>query len=98
MNAPESTYRLISGFLLLLIAIISPIGFLFALPEGYIQITATIAFAVVALDIIVAVSLYPVIRSGGCILGIVSTVLRCAYALGLLIAAVALVKFLRQLD
>lgn len=91
MNAPQSTYRLVSGFSLLLMAIISPIGFLTALPAGHFGVTVSVALIVVVLDIIVALAMYPVITSGGRILGITATVLRCAYALGLLIAAVALI-------
>ncbi len=91
MNAPQSTYRLISGFSLLLMAIISPIGFLIALPAGLFGVTAAVALIVVVLDVIVALAMYPIIESGGRILGITATVLRWAYALGLLIAAVALI-------
>lgn len=91
MNASQSTYRLISGFSLLLMAIISPIGFLIALPAGLFGVTAAVALIVVVLDVIVALAMYPIIESGGRILGITATVLRWAYALGLLIAAVALI-------
>ncbi|SJM44973.1 hypothetical protein FM102_01170 [Corynebacterium glutamicum] len=91
MNAPQSTYRLISGFSLLLMAIISPIGFLIALPAGHFEVTVSVALVVVVLDVIVALAMYPIIESGGRILGTTATVLRCAYALGLLIATVTLI-------
>lgn len=91
MNAPQSTYRLISGFSLLLMAIISPIGFLVALPAGHFEVTVSVALIVVVLDAIVALAMYPIIESGGRILGTTATVLRCAYALGLLIATVTLI-------
>ena len=91
MNASQSTYRLISGFSLLLMAIISPIGFLVALPAGHFEVTVSVALIVVVLDVIVALAMYPIIESGGRILGITATVLRCAYALGLMIAIVVLI-------
>ena len=91
MNAPQSTYRLISGVSLLLMAIISPIGFLVALPAGHFGVTVSVALIVVVLDVIVALAMYPIIKSGGRILGTFATLLRCVYALGLLIAAVVLI-------
>ncbi|MDO5508237.1 MAG: DUF4386 domain-containing protein [Corynebacterium casei] len=90
-TAQQSTYRLAAGFILLAMAIASPIGFLVALPQEQFTITAFVGFVVVLLDICVALLLIPILRSGGTALANWASVLRIFYATGLFTATILLV-------
>lgn len=89
-TAQQSTYRLAAGFILLAMALASPIGFLVALPQEQFTITAIVGFIVVVLDIFVALLLIPILRSGGTALANWASVLRIFYATGLLTATILL--------
>lgn len=90
-TAQQSTYRLAAGFILLAMAIASPIGFLVALPQEQFTSTAFVGFVVVLLDICVALLLIPILRSGGTALANWASVLRIFYATGLFTATILLV-------
>lgn len=90
-TAQQSTYRLAAGFILLAMAIASPIGFLVALPQKQFTITAFVGFVVVLLDICVALLLIPILRSGGTALANWASVLRIFYATGLFTVTILLV-------
>ncbi len=90
-TAQQSTYRLAAGFILLAMAIASPIGFLVALPQEQFTITAFVGFVVVLLHICVALLLIPILRSGGTALANWASVLRIFYATGLFTATILLV-------
>ena len=75
-RAQQSTYRLSAGFILLAMAIASPIGFLVALPQEQFTFTTIVGFVVVVLDIFVALLLIPILRSGGTSLA--SCAVRCS--------------------
>ena len=90
-TAQQSTYRLAAGFILLAMAIASPIGFLVALSQEQFTITAFVGFVVVLLDICVALLLIPILRSGGTALANWASVLRIFYATGLFTATILLV-------
>ncbi|WP_018296477.1 DUF4386 domain-containing protein [Corynebacterium lubricantis] len=81
---------LVAGFGLLLMAVLSPIGFLTALPNGSLTLAGVIALLVGLLDIAVAVALFYVTRSGGKNLALSSAILRIIYAIALLGAGVYL--------
>lgn len=90
-TAQQSTYRLAAGFILLAMAIASPIGFLVALPQEQFTITTIVGFIVVVLDIFVALLLIPILRSGGTALAYCAAALRVLYATGLFTATILLI-------
>ncbi|WP_074025417.1 DUF4386 domain-containing protein [Corynebacterium crudilactis] len=91
MDTHQSAFRLAAGFSLLTMAIISPIGFLVALPQGLFSLTAIVGFIVATLDIAVALLLFPILKSGGFLLSIVISLLRIIYSIGLYIATIILI-------
>lgn len=90
-TAQQSTYRLAAGFILLAMAIASPIGFLVALPQEQFTITTIVGFIVVVLDIFVALLLIRILRSGGTALAYCAAALRVLYATGLFTATILLI-------
>lgn len=84
------TDYLIAGIGLLVMAVLAPIGFLVALPQGNLGTAATVAFVVGVLDVVVAIALARVLMDGGRRLSIIGAALRIAYAVALLGAAVVL--------
>lgn len=90
-TAQQSTYRLAAGFILLAMAIASPIGFLVALPQEQFTITTIVGFVVVLLDICVALLLIPILRSGGASLAYCTAALRVLYAICLFGASTLLI-------
>ena len=90
-RAQQSTYRLAAGFILLAMAIASPIGFLVALPQEQFTFTTIVGFVVVVLDIFVALLLIPILRSGGTSLASCAAALRVLYAISLFTATILLV-------
>lgn len=87
----QSTFRIAAGFILLAMAIASPIGFLVALPQGQYGITTFVGFIITILDIVVALSLNSVLHSGGKILANWAALLRILYSIGLLTATIVLI-------
>lgn len=61
-------------------AILAPIGVMVALPAGQTGIAALVVLVVAMLDIVVAVALFPVIRSGGTLLAAIASATRLVYA------------------
>lgn len=90
-TAQQSTYRLAAGFILLAMALASPIGSLVALPREYITITTIVGFIVVVLNIFVALFLIPILRSGGTALAYCVAALRVLYVTGLFTATILLI-------
>lgn len=81
---------LIAGTGLALMAVLSPFGFLLALPAGDTVTAGVVGLLVAVLDVVVALALVPVLTPGGRRLCIGAAALRIAYALVLGVAAGAL--------
>ncbi|MHA2788576.1 DUF4386 family protein [Corynebacterium sp. S7] len=80
---PLSRHYLVAGFGLLLMAVLSPIGFLVALPAGSLTLAGVIALLVGLLDIAVAIALFYVTKSGGRKLALSGAFFRIIYAIAL---------------
>jgi hypothetical protein len=74
------TASIVSGVSLAAMAVLAPLGVMIALPAGNTALAALIVLVVAALDVVIAVALYPVLRSGGTLLAAISAAMRLAYA------------------
>lgn len=80
MDVSIRTASLVCGISLAAMAVIAPLGVMLALPAGHTALAALTVLLVAALDVVVAVSLYPVLRSGGTLLAAIAAAMRLAYA------------------
>lgn len=90
MSTSVRTASLVAGISLATMAVLAPIGIMVALPAGATGLTALIVLVVAALDVVIGVALYPVLRSGGMLLAATASALRIAYAAVFATAAGAL--------
>ncbi|MCO5225915.1 MAG: DUF4386 domain-containing protein [Thermomicrobiales bacterium] len=99
MSASLRIPSLIAGISLLLMAILSPLGLLLALPRGQFEIAAMTVLVVSALDVIAAVALFYLFRGSEPIFAAIAAALRIAYgavfvaAAGFLMAPVDEARF-----
>lgn len=85
------TSALVAGFGLILLAVISPLGLLVALPAGHTAVAAPIAMTVAILDIVIGVALGVVLAPAGALLSGTAAATRIAYGAVLAVAATELV-------
>lgn len=90
MEVSIRSASIVSGVSLAAMAVIAPLGVMLALPAGHASVSALMMLVVAALDVVVAVALYPVLRSGGRLLAAISAALRLVYASIFAVAAGAL--------
>lgn len=83
---------LLAGFSLALMAVIAPLGVMVALPSGATGVAAIVVLFVSALDVLIAVALYPVLRQAGTLLAGCACALRLAYGVVFATAAGFLVS------
>lgn len=79
-NASIRVPSLVAGVSLAVMAVISPLGLLIALPAGRTEVAALIVLAVAALDVVVGIALVPVLAPGGVLLAQIAAAMRIAYA------------------
>ena len=80
MDVSIRTASIVSGCSLAAMAVVAPLGVMIALPAGHTALAALIVLLVAALDVVVAVALYPVLRSGGTLVAAIAVAMRLAYA------------------
>ncbi|MFT4135888.1 DUF4386 family protein [Microbacterium sp.] len=80
MEVSIRSASIVSGVGLAAMAVIAPLGVMLALPAGLTAAAALVVLLVAALDVVVAVALYPVLCSGGTLLAAISAAMRLAYA------------------
>lgn len=79
-SADLRTAMIVAGAGLVLMALIAPIGLLTALPSGETGIAAMAVLTIAALDVVVAVSLLPLLTRGGMLLARIAVAARLVYA------------------
>ncbi|MGA4670389.1 DUF4386 family protein [Propionibacteriaceae bacterium Y1923] len=79
-TVPVRTAAIVAGSSLALMAVLAPLGVMVALPAGATGAAALVVLLVAALDVVVGVALYPVVKPGGALLAGTSAALRIAYA------------------
>lgn len=87
MTTSLRTSSLVAGISLALMTLLAPLGLLIALPAGATTITALVVLVIAALDVIVAVALYPLLASGGQLVARAATAMRIAYSAAFATAA-----------
>lgn len=80
MEVSIRTASIVSGVSLAAMAVLAPLSVMLALPAGHTRLAALIVLLVAALDVVIAVALYPVLRSGGTLMAALSAAMRLAYA------------------
>lgn len=80
MDVSIRTTSIVSGISLAAMAVIAPLGVMLALPAGHTRLAALMVLLVATLDVVIAVALYPVLRSGGTLLAAIAAAMRLAYA------------------
>lgn len=90
MEVSIRTASIVAGASLAAMAVLAPLGVMLALPAGHTRLAALIVLLVAALDVVIAVALYPVLRSGGTLMAALSAAMRLAYAPIFAVAAGAL--------
>ena len=80
MTTSLRTSSLVAGLSLALMTVLAPLGLLIALPAGSTGVAAVVVLVIAALDIVVAIALFPLLVPGGRLLAQISTGLRIAYA------------------
>ncbi|WP_454301442.1 DUF4386 domain-containing protein [Salana multivorans] len=93
MSTSSSTRApsLVAGVALAVMAALSAIGLLLALPAGELEVAALAVLLVAALDIVVGVALFPVLAPGGPLLAGCAVAMRIAYGAVFVTAAGSLV-------
>lgn len=79
MTASLRASSLIAGASLFLMAILSPLGLLLALPRGHLEIAAMTVLVVSALDVIAAVALFYLFKESEPLLAAIAAAFRIAY-------------------
>lgn len=92
MNTSLRTSALVAGISLALMAVLGPLGLLMALPSGATGAAALAVLIIAALDVLAAVALYPVLKSGGTLLAQSAAAIRIAYAAVFAVAAGSLFR------
>lgn len=87
MNTSLRTSALVAGICLALMAVLAPLGLLMALPSGATGAAALVVLIIAALDVLAAVALYPVLKSGGTLLAQGAAAMRIAYGAVFAVAA-----------
>ena len=87
MNTSLRTPALVAGISLALMAVLAPLGLLWALPAGAYGAAAIAVLAIAALDVLAGVALYPVLKSGGELLALSAAAMRLAYGAVFAVAA-----------
>lgn len=90
MNTSLRTSALVAGISLALMAVLAPLGLMMALPSGVTGTAALVVLIVAALDVLVGVALYPVLKPGGTLLAQAAAAMRVAYGALFAVAAASL--------
>lgn len=69
-----------AGVCIALMAVLAPLGLMVALPAGAVGVAAVVVLVVAVLDVVIGVSLYPVLQRAGALLAGCAGALRVAYA------------------
>lgn len=88
-EAPTPSIRaaaLVAGVSLALMAVLAPLGLMVALPAGLTGPAALTVLVVAALDVVVGVALYPILKPGGELVAQVAAALRIAYGAAFAVA------------
>lgn len=92
MNTPSLRPAAVTaGLSLAVMAVISPLGLLIALPAGDLGVVALVVQITSALDVVVGVALYPLLAPAGSLLAGCAAAMRVAYAAVFVTAAGSLV-------
>ena len=86
-NTSTRTAALVAGISLALMAVLAPLGLMVALPAGLTGPAALAVLVVSALDVVIGVALYPILKPGGELIAGVAAALRVAYAAAFAVAA-----------
>lgn len=87
MDTSLRTSALVAGISLALMVVLAPLGLLMALPSGATGVAALTVVVIAALDVLAAVALYPILKSGGMLLAQSAAAMRIAYAAVFAVAA-----------
>jgi hypothetical protein len=77
---------LTAGISLALMAVLAPLGLMVALPAGLTGPAALTVLVIAALDVVVGIALYPILRPGGELIAQVAAALRVAYGAAFAVA------------
>lgn len=80
MSLSSRTISLAAGLSLLVMAILSPLGLLVALPRGHFDMAVMTVLVVASLDIVAAVALFYLFKESNPLLSGIAAALRIAYA------------------
>jgi len=92
MNTSLRSSALVGGISLALMALLAPLGLLMALPAGETGFAALVVLVIAALDVVVAVALYPLLAPGGRLLAQIAVAMRVAYGAVFAVAAGSLLE------